>query len=276
VLGKLKRGLFINFNFARTLGTGVFGRIGTFLFLASLPLGRFIRGNRTLDATLKLQKFGKQFNFHLSHQLDIAILYDIFVEDEYGIQLNIDPQVIIDIGSNVGASLIYFALKYPEANLFGYEPDPHAFRTLARNVDGFKNIEIKQAAVAAEEGELEFFVDPDSSMSSSLRCRRDRQKKILVQTTTLDSILDEHGVERVDLLKFDVEGAEYEMFKNFRQMERVNNVIGELHVDLIDASKEQFTALLNKFNLHEEKLRLPGAVERYVVFGGSDIQIESA
>jgi FkbM family methyltransferase len=271
VNNSLKGRLKFNYRFANTLGVGPCGRIKLFFLLIFITFRRLIYRNRTLNITLRLQKFGKRFNFFLSHQLDIAILYDIFVEDEYALPLDSDPKIIIDIGSNVGASLMYFSLKYPEAKIFGYEPDPHAFNTLKRNIEGYENISIEQTAIASSEGNIEFFIDPESSMSSSLQQRLDRQKKVLVKTKTLDNIINEHDIQEIDLLKFDVEGAEYDLFREFQQINKINNLIGELHVDLIGVSKKDFLSLLSNFRIHEEKLNLPHNVERYVIYGGKEV-----
>jgi hypothetical protein len=71
-----------------------------------------------------------------------------------------------------------------------------------------------------------------------------------VETKTLDSILDELSINKVDLLKFDIEGAEYDVFKNFKNLDKINNVIGEVHLDLIKASKEEFLNIFNKFSIN--------------------------
>lgn len=271
VINKIMRRLDFNYIFASTLGVGILGRISLFTFLMLIPVKRVIKNSKKLDKKLRLQKFGKQFQFHISDQLDIPIIYDIFVAGEYDVSLDKDPKVIVDLGSNVGGSLLYFTLKYPDAIIYGFEPDPYAYEVLKSNVDGYKNICIEQAAITCSEGEVAFYADPDSTMSSSLLHRVERQEKVLVKAKTLDSIMKEHAMISIDLLKFDVEGAEYDVFKDFRQMKKIDNFVGELHIDLIDVSKKQFLSLFSNFNIEEELLELPSRpnVERYILCGHS-------
>jgi hypothetical protein len=91
--------------------------------------------------------------------------------------------------------------------------------------------------------------------------RFDEQRKIEVAGKRLDTIMRELGVSIIDLLKFDVEGAEGEIFASF-DANKVEVLIGELHVDLA------------KMTLNEMEKRLSGhkvkAVQvsplRYTVF----------
>jgi FkbM family methyltransferase len=50
------------------------------------------------------------------------------------------PHNIVDIGANVGATVVYFASNYPDASVFCYEPSPANFDFLVKNVAGFSNV----------------------------------------------------------------------------------------------------------------------------------------
>lgn len=50
------------------------------------------------------------------------------------------PHTVVDIGANVGATVVYFASNYPDASVFCYEPSPTNFAFLSKNVDRFSNV----------------------------------------------------------------------------------------------------------------------------------------
>lgn len=45
-----------------------------------------------------------------------------------------EPRTIVDLGSNIGLSILYFRLRFPRARIIGVEPNPLAFELLRRNV----------------------------------------------------------------------------------------------------------------------------------------------
>jgi hypothetical protein len=64
-----------------------------------------------------------------------------------------------------------------------------------------------------------------------------------VRGITLDSLLDERGIDRVDLLKINVEGAEYAILASLRDPGRIRYVLGELHGDAISGEARLRSAL---------------------------------
>jgi FkbM family methyltransferase len=119
--------------------------------------------------------------------------------------------ICIDIGANVG----YFTMLMAQAASRGCV---HAFEPIALNaallrasmeLNGFTNIRINQCVVGDSDGVVSFSQSTDSAYSAI----RDTQRKPLERTltvpvTTLDGYLEREGIERVDVLKADVEGAE--------------------------------------------------------------------
>ena len=270
MIANIKHRLLFNYNFSKTLGVGFLGKIKLFIFLISVPIVRFINKTNKLNAVLNMQKFNKVFQFTISSSSDIAILYAIFVEDEYQLVMKTEPETILDLGSNVGGSLIYFALKYPDAKIYGYEPDPETFTTLKSNVADYSNIFVEQAAITNKSGKTKFYANSDSSMSSSLIKRSANDNCVEVNAKTLDQIIDEQKLTNINLLKFDVEGAECDVFEVFTNSSIVKNIIGELHIDLIDVSKERFYSYFPEHDFIDSKLHLPNMpdAERYIICAG--------
>lgn len=187
---------------------------------------------------------------------------EIFVDGEYRAAQANDARVILDVGANVGYSAIYFALNYPNGTIYCFEPDPANYEKLCRNARQFKQIRCFQVALGDRDGETTLYVHRLRGMSSSLRPRPDFDS-VPVKLVALDTFLHQEGIDHVDLLKFDIEGAEFDVFANLRSLDRVGAVIGEVHEDLMGATLEDFKSLLPGFNL----VSRPFAPGRFLVYG---------
>lgn len=200
-----------------------------------------------ITVKIKLIKNDKSAFCYLIPNLssELLTLYGIFIDDVYDIDIRQEPNIIFDLGSHIGLSIIYFKLKYPKSKIYAFEPDPEVFKILKKNCSQFKNTLLFNTAISYRDGKQKFFVFPGRRMSSSLIERLPRQRYIKVKTTTLDSVIEEGAIDKIDLLKFNIEGYELRVFKNFQNLNIVMNLVGELHMDLMGGGKEDFLALIN-------------------------------
>lgn len=121
--------------------------------------------------------------------------------------------IVIDGGSNVGFFALLAATKLNgSGRVFAFEPDPKTFSLLQQNIrlNGFENaIRAEQLALTDREGILEFAVNSDEPMMSSLiPAMADSAGRIMVHSVRLDAFLAASGFERADVIKLDLEGAE--------------------------------------------------------------------
>ena len=121
----------------------------------------------------------------------------------------------VDVGANVGDWTALVRLYAPGAAGLLFEPSVGALGELRCRFGNQRGIEIVDAAVAAEPGEAKFFEEPGAGEASSMvpghapagsSARR-------VRVTTLDDELDTRGIERVDLMKVDAEGYDFEVLR---------------------------------------------------------------
>jgi FkbM family methyltransferase len=218
-------------------------------------------GLRGRPRTLELWKEHARFAFTTDSVADISLLHDVFVREEYGLVRELPaPAVVVDLGSNVGISLLFFRTLFPDASLYGFEPDPRSFQTLEGNIASLGNVRVSNVAVGAEDGERDFFSDPTRGASSSLIRRKPSQVKGRARVVSLDTLLEERP--EVDLLKFDIEGAEYAVFAASRSRWRVPAFIGEVHTDLTGHSLEEFCGLFAGYDVHTLDL----AADRHLFF----------
>src|SRR5438105_7571106 len=84
--------------------------------------------------------------FYRSGTADPFVLYQVLLKSgkkaEYYLPPGLRPKTILDIGSNIGASIIYFHRQFPEAHIFGFEPHPDTFRILRENVAHLRGVMI--------------------------------------------------------------------------------------------------------------------------------------
>ncbi len=182
---------------------------------------------------------------------DIAVLKEVFVGGEYRIPSSIEPKKLVDIGSHIGASVAFFACTYPHAIVTAYEPDPENFDLLVKNMQQFQNITCVQAAVSSISGEVSFFRNAESSISSSLMRRSRNEEKISVRSVSIHDVLRDG---KTDLMKFDIEGGEYSMFASADASMLPAICIGEVHYDLMAKSKEDFLRLFPGYTCEDHPL----------------------
>ncbi|MCC6290277.1 MAG: FkbM family methyltransferase [Chitinophagaceae bacterium] len=131
--------------------------------------------------------------------------------------------ICLDIGANVGYfSVLMSALSGDTGRTIAVEPNPDIAKLLrltsGLNGPGF---EVSELALADKEGKLRLRVPEDSFGDASIINRVDRlikpKSSFKVRTTTLDIMLRELNLSKVDVIKMDVEGAEPFVFEGMKE-----------------------------------------------------------
>ncbi|MFP5519907.1 MAG: FkbM family methyltransferase [Bdellovibrionia bacterium] len=132
---------------------------------------------------------------------------EIFQRKSYFFDTEKERPTIIDCGSNVGFSVIFFKKLYPKAKIICFEANPKVFKLLEDCIEknSYKDVSIYNVALAENEGEkVSFFLDQESSLGSSLFKRKNLNEKVEVFTERLSKYIK----GPVDFIKIDIEGAE--------------------------------------------------------------------
>jgi FkbM family methyltransferase len=168
---------------------------------------------------------GHSFAFHNARSF-YDIYQEIVVNKIYEFKALTNTPYIIDCGANMGLSSLFFANNYPDSTIVAFEPDEQIFEVLLKNVIAYKlqNITAIKKAVWDSETTLEFYADNGLAGSVENVCRK--QKPALVETVRLKNYLD----RKVDLLKMDIEGAEYGVLMDCKdELKKVENIFIEYH-----------------------------------------------
>lgn len=130
---------------------------------------------------------------------------EIFVKKMYHFTPSLKDSVVVDCGSNIGLSIIYFSTLSKNCHIVGFEPDKEIFKILEKNIlaAAVENVEIYNAAVWTEDTQLTFY--PDGSDGGSVFTNGDK-RGVLVNAIDLKKILNKY--ESIDMLKIDIEGPE--------------------------------------------------------------------
>ena len=133
--------------------------------------------------------------------------------------------VVLDIGAHIGEYTIRASeLVGASGQVHAFEPNPVMFRYLERNAarSPLDNIIVQQAAVADKQGKMEFAIQSEPSISSLVpgadQLARAPVQTIAVPVQTLDAYCVEYGLEQVDFIKIDIEGAELLAFKGAKSL----------------------------------------------------------
>ena len=152
---------------------------------------------------------------------------EIFRDRIYEFKTDTETPRILDIGSNVGLSLLFFKHRYPNCNLSGFEPDPNVFKTAQHNINslGLSDIDLHQKAAWIEDTSLSFHAEgADGGHIESTGSTTG--ESFTVDACDLRSFLQ----EPVDLLKMDIEGAEVDVLMHcVNELLNVSNLFVEYH-----------------------------------------------
>jgi len=196
---------------------------------------------------------GAQCGVQVRRISDFWVMKDVLVDREYETQLA-DLSVIVDLGANIGIAALFFATKYPNAIVYAVEPNPYIFEDLRANTSGFGNIRTSRVAIAGDEGELRLY-SGRSGAGSSIIQRGDSERQYTVPSMTMDGFLHTNNLGRVDLLKFDIEGAETVIFRGFKGFTNVRSYVGEVHYDLSDLTPGEIRDRAAEYSVEERYVR---------------------
>ena len=224
-------------------------------FAISIPVAQALRGRRPRPATFRL---GEGSRITVADRTELLAMRDVLLNEEYAIELDRPPKVIVDAGANVGLASIFFSALWPEARIVAVEADPSTFRRLKENTASLRNVEVVNRAIAARDGEVVFYSAP-RTVSSSLVRRSPDQRPVRVMGATLTSLMHDLGIDVIDLLKLDIEGGEFEALEAFSpHLSRLRTVIVEVHGDLQPPGTRAIVDILQGFECKTQWSLPPG------------------
>lgn len=175
-----------------------------------MPYSRKLIGNVTLKNKDGIFFCGK----HIFNIWSGSDSYEKELRDYF----NIKKGIFVDIGANLGKySVIVGRQLNKKGEVVAIEPHPYNFRMLKKNIklNKLDNVILKKMACSKSKDILDLYLDEVGLCGGGGHSlvKKMGNNKISVKVDTLDNILKELGIKKIDLIKIDVEGAEVDVLK---------------------------------------------------------------
>lgn len=218
----------------------VFARSGSWRFAMDVAQARKLARSGVRGLPLAKLRWRGRDIFYRPATSDPLAIYQVLLrrgsKAEYYLPERLAPAVILDIGSNIGASILFFREKFPAAKIYGFEPHPETFRVLEKNVAGLPAIEIFNYALGAANADVAvpfdgadfsrftLAKDPGGDWSGPL-------SPTPCQVKHAGDVVKNLGLTSVDLIKIDCEGVEYDVLTALpaELVQQCKWIVGELH-----------------------------------------------
>lgn len=181
-----------------------------------------------------------------------------------------EDDVVVDVGANIGVFTVYAACR-TRRQVVAIEPCPQNVQYLKRNllINKSKNVSVVPFAASDRHGTAELFLNKNGVLHQLFRREGDGQlrESINVPTAPLEYILKYHGVEQVDVLKMDCEGAEGLILRAASKdfLSRVRRIVMEFHDHASPLRHDEICTLLQSHGF-KTKLRWDGRSETGLLY----------
>ncbi|MDP3682946.1 MAG: FkbM family methyltransferase, partial [Ignavibacteria bacterium] len=189
------------------------------------------------------------------------IYKEIFINQEYKFSSKTKSPLIIDCGSHMGLSILYFKSIYPDSEIIGFEPNPENFQIIQKNIkeNELSNVKVFNYALSDREGVTDLHVsfndnDPwtwGDTIVYNMWSDKDNDKKVAIKTVKLSKYIN----RPVDLIKIDIEGSEQKVLEEIEnKLHFIKEIVMEYHgtktgIKVNDYSVIKHILERNKFNI---------------------------
>ena len=199
-------------------------------------LKNLIKDERASNVCVDMRFLGSHLSMRIDDS-DIRVFKQIFVDNEYdSLNLPETANTIVDLGANIGLSALFFLKKYPNAHIIAVEPDTVNFEFMKRNLEDYSNhVALLQAAIWPSDGEVSLVEHDESNEGLGAWGYRTETltegAEASVSAISIPTLMNQFSMDFIDILKVDIEGAEYELFeKDYESwLDKVGLIIIETH-----------------------------------------------
>ena len=181
------------------------------------------------------QHMGQYHKNAITNEIFVDKCYERFFEVEEG-------DIVVDIGASVGPFTYSILHKNPK-QVFCFEPSEREFKTLVKNLRGYQVIPIPKG-----------ISNVNSIVKSNMLFGGENE----METLTFKRFIDLYNIEKIDFIKTDCEGGEYDIFieDNLEFLKNnVKKVVGEWHFKTPEL-KEKFINFRDNILLHFKNYKI--------------------
>lgn len=249
-----------------------FWKIFDFVYLVFKMSLKIILGNNLKNKVLGIIKTEKitslahlpDGNKILFRIEDRGIIREFFGMNVYDEIKTPKKGIILDIGGHIGLFSITFSKKIgKEGKIYAFEPFRDSYNLFKKNliINDFRGVKLYNNAISEKKGKMRLYLHKYSA-ANSLNAESDNY--VIIESETLINFVKREKIKRIELIKLDVEGAEYEIIKNSKEvLKNTDAIILELHPDIL--SKKQ----INEVEMILKKLKF----KRKVIYKSEPLMI---
>jgi FkbM family methyltransferase len=164
------------------------------------------------------------------HELDMAVVFQVFCDEVYPVD---HDKVVVDIGANIGLFSLYAAFR-GAGKVYAFEPNREAYCCVLKNIER-NNLQGRivpyHQAVTSRSNEVVTIAKAASPQNRIAHGSAPDDEHESVTTISLNDIVRNEGISRIDLLKMDCEGCEYDILDatDASTFSRIDRIIIEYH-----------------------------------------------
>lgn len=192
-----------------------------------------------------------------------------------------DARIILDVGANIGGMTSDYLELFPHAQIHAFEPFREPAARLRERFAGISRVQVHELAIAAASGTRLFHTNFTETTNSLLPVEADAVNTwggrlaatgagVTVKTLTIDEFCTQHDIPKIDLLKLDIQGGEFEALKGAERMlasGRIQLIFCEIILEKCYQGQQPLWAylemlgrhgymLVDVFDLHRKDMRI--------------------
>lgn len=180
---------------------------------------------------------------------DLILFEEILICGEYNLNFprNLNARTIIDAGANIGLSSLYFKKRFPSSKIISIEPNEENFQILQMNIAKYKDIQAIKAGIWYKHCKLKITDEKANKWGFMIE---ESGSDYGIDAYTINDIVNENKLNRIDILKIDIEGSEKVIFNgDYNAWLSITKVlIIETHDRMVEGSSKPLLEAVSKYN----------------------------
>lgn len=158
----------------------------------------------------------------INYELDISCLMQWYIywdltekQREKLYSLVNKGDIVFDVGTNIGETLLNFAkLTGEKGFVYGFEPDEKNYKNVQKNIslNDFNNVRVFNFGISDKKESVKLYRVDSHNLGMNRILSESEAAKFddftIIETELLDNVVDENHIERIDVIKIDIEGYE--------------------------------------------------------------------
>jgi len=142
--------------------------------------------------------------------------------------------VVVDVGAHIGHHTLTMCVGVGDSGrVFALEPNPENADYISETIqeNNIRNCSVITKGLSDTTGQTELFVDDDNSGGASIVDNSYGSETVTIETVDYQTFMSENGIEHIDFMKIDAEGAEKEIIKDM-DLNSIDNILVEVHSNI--------------------------------------------